>query len=192
MPPAYAHPAGYKIAFPRPGLFTIETPDGRLNDVPIHIKIPSGRERVYGALILSTLGLVPVPPEDLRTADGGLMIYTEDPDGAISFSELPRSWAEALVYERGNYKVFIDGVRVWLLNPQGMQLKVPIRGFNVPETWRRAAGAGILRIIANLHGLDLTIPDGDFEVPGGGRLMVARLTDGGAMQIESGDSPTLH
>jgi hypothetical protein len=190
--PAYVHPAGFKVSFPSPTSFRIEMPDRRCDDAPLYMEIPEGQHPLYGALILSTLGLVSVPAEALRTEDEGLMIYTEDPGGEITFSELPKAWGDALAYEHQNYKVFIDGPKVWLLNPAGMQLEVPIRYLNVPETCSRPAGAGILQIIAGLQGLDLTIPDGDFEVPGGGRLMVARLTDGGAMQIESGDSPTLH
>jgi hypothetical protein len=167
MPAAYTHPAGHEIDFPAPGLFSIKMSDGRQGDVPLHVKVPPGEHRLYGALIMSTLG-IPVPPADLRTPDGGMMVWSESTDGGISFSELPRNWADALAYSYGNYKVFIDGPEVWLLNPAGLQLDVPIRGFNVPKGHRRVAGAGILQMIAKLQGLDLTIPDRDLEGPDGG------------------------
>ena len=76
MPAAYTHPAGHEIDFPAPGLFSIKMSDGRQSDVPLHVEIPSHEHRLYGALIMSTLG-IPVPPEDLRTPDGGMMIWSE-------------------------------------------------------------------------------------------------------------------
>jgi hypothetical protein len=98
MPAAYTHPAGHEIDFPAPGLFSIKMSDGRQGDVPLHVKVPPGEHRLYGALIMSTLG-IPVPPADLRTPDGGMMVWSESTDGGISFSELPRNWADARVMQ---------------------------------------------------------------------------------------------
>jgi hypothetical protein len=186
MPAAYTHPAGHEIDFPAPGLFSIKMSDGRQGDVPLHVEIPSHEHRLYGALIMSTLG-IPVPPEDLRTPDGGMMVWSESTDGGISFSELPKTWADALVYSHGNYKVFIDGPEVWVLNPAGLQLDVPIRGFNVPEGYRRAAGAGILQMIAKLQGLDLMIPDNDLAGPDGGIAQALCLSHGDYIRLSSGN-----
>jgi hypothetical protein len=186
MPAAYTHPAGHEIDFPAPGVFSIRMSDGRHGDVPLHVKVPPGEHRLYGALIMSTLG-IPVPPEDLRTPDGGMMIWSEDSDGVISFSELPRNWADALAYSYGNYKVFIDGPEVWLLNPAGLRLDVPIRGFNVPKGHRRVAGAGILQMIAELHELDLTIPSNDLEGPDGGSAQALRVSHEDFIRLSSGN-----
>ena len=133
MPATYVHPDGYKITFPppRPSQLRRRTAAAVTCRLYRNSRGPTSALRCPGH-VDPRVGCRAA--EALRTEDGGLMIYTEDPDGAISFSELPRSWAEALVYGFKNYKVFIDGVRVWLLNPEGMQLEVPIRGLNVPET----------------------------------------------------------
>jgi len=75
---------------------------------------------------------------------------------------------KVLAYQRGGYRVWLQGRKAWIEHPDGQMAHLPVRQPKWPKKLQRCLGAVLLQAFCDAHGIGVAVPAGDLQGPDGG------------------------